>query len=182
MATTTTMADKVYPDFRIITGDYNGFKRVMNIMLMTNTKEVFIQIRDYYNNGDPVNDGLCFRWREFIWFLDHSISKRDPYGIFASKKGEIFYDCDKISGNFINVYQRIKVHRSIIIFHRSEIQHLFDRKQEIIDTFEEALKEYENPSQKFNDLKSSTNTCIESRDWTEEPMDLNEEPQAINLQ
>ena len=175
------MANKVYPDFKLILGDYNGFKRITNIMLITNTKEKFIQIRDYYN-GKLLGGGLCFKWCEFSWLLNHCVKKSEASGLWASKNCEIYYECDKLTGDFINVYQKTKNRRSLLVFHRNEIKHLFDKKNDISKYASESLEQCLSHASMFNDMKSSTNASIESRDWTEEPMDMDVEPQAINFQ
>ena len=177
------MANKVYPDFKLILGDYNGFKRIMNIMLITNTKEIFIQIRDYYN-GKILDGGLCFKWRELSWLLDHCVKKCKASGLWSSKDMcfEIYFERDKLTGDFINVYQKTNTRRSLLVFHRNEIKHLFDNKNDIIKYATDSLDEYLNAAPMFNDMKSSTNASIESRDWTDEPIDMDVEPQTIGFQ
>lgn len=172
------MANKVYPDFNIVLGDYNGFKRVCNIMLLTNSKEIFLQVRDYYN-GNLLDGGLCFKLREFTWFLNHCIVKRNPTALWASKLCEIYYECDKLTGNFINVYQRTNTRRSIFVFHRNEVQNLFNRRNEITAHARDWL---ERSPASTTEISKTTNESSGFQLWIDEPMDISVEPQTIELQ
>ena len=152
------MISKVYPDYNLIIGDYNGYQRVLKIMIMTQTKDIFILIRDYFN-GNLLQGGLCFKYNEFTWFLKHSMVKGNPSAVKTSKHCDIYYECDKLSGNFINVYQRTKTRRSILLFSRGEVQLLFEKNNEILNFARDSLNKIF-----AEETKQST---TKSEDWTE---------------
>lgn len=124
------MSLKIVSDFSFQISKSGNYIRELTLFanLYKDYEEKFIQIKDYCGVQLQPN-GLCFKVKEFIWFINQIGVKNRNTSIFKTKSSKIYY---QQVYDLICVYQETPRKSTIFVFNINEIIRICNNKSEIL--------------------------------------------------
>jgi hypothetical protein len=162
-------ANKIFSEYSLGLSMFNGVNRQLSIYFLkydTNT-EIFIQIKDYVNNSG-IDSGICFKLREFIWFINAIGYRNKPKDLYKNKNVEIFYEVNRVYNSFVSVYQKTKKtsKTSIFLLSMQDVYVMNNHKVDIIKYARDGAMVLQRQPIK-DDLKTDSNSSIKGEDFNE---------------